>query len=79
MDGLRHLVRREALAAVVDEFCRVFDVAGDECGDGLAAVRIGNADDRGFAHVAMRREHPFDLGWVDVDAAADDDLLVATP
>ncbi len=49
----------------------------DDRADLLAEPFVGHADDRGFGDVRVLVQRGFDLGGVDVLAAADDDVLQA--
>src|SRR3954447_8060206 len=77
-DALRALVRRQPLAGVRDERVAV-DVAGrhDERDDLLAPALGRHARDRDLRDGGMVLERRLDLARVDVEPAADDELLRA--
>ncbi len=80
LDDLRHLVRGELGAAVLDQVGLGQARAGlghDVRLDGLAAVAVGHADDDGVRDAGHRQQHLLDLGRVDVEPARDDELLLA--
>src|ERR671933_1891858 len=77
-DALRALVRRQPLAAVGDERVRV-EVAGrhDERDDLLAPLLRRHARDGDLRDRRVVLDRRLDLAWVDVEPAADDELLRA--
>ncbi len=52
-------------------------LADDPGSDAAAPLRVGNADDGGFRDGGMRFQHHLDLARIDVEAAADDDVVAA--
>ena len=83
LDTARTLVVRDAVAAPLDqlggELIRGLD-AGLRLHDGhhdLAPIVVGNADDADVADRRMADQHGLDLGRIDVDAAADDEVRAA--
>ena len=74
----RHLEGGEPVGDVRRTRPRSSDAPGRTTHDGadlLAESLVGHADDRGLGHVGVLVERGFDLGRVDVLAAADDDVL----
>src|SRR5688500_1641396 len=75
---LRALVGRQPLAAVGDQRVAVDPAVGHHEGDDLLAPALGrHARDRDALDVRVLLEHQLDLARVDVEAAADDQLLAA--
>ena len=78
VEGARHLVAGEPLAA---EFLQAFRVERHAVGqvdaghDVLRAVGARAADNRDVVNRRVCTQYLFDLTWIDVEAAGDDDFL----
>src|SRR5688572_33364594 len=79
-DALRQLELRQSLLQRRAQDTLLERGAGprhDDGGDALAEVRMRHADDCAFRHAVQRVELGLDLDRVDIEAAADDEVLGA--